>query len=99
MSLLLIEIPLALLALRRGWRVAPLMLLALPFGAAACESVFAALLGPVFGSYFDPAGTVRALAHGGVLVGLAIAAAFDPSERPVRSSSEKPRRAGSLYQI
>ena len=30
MSLLWIEIPLVLLALRRGWRIAPLLLVALP---------------------------------------------------------------------
>jgi H+/gluconate symporter-like permease len=42
MNLLWIEIPLALLALRCGWRVAPLLLVALPLvGGGALAHAFA----------------------------------------------------------
>ena len=42
MSLLWIEIPLALLALRRGWRIAPLLLAALPLaGGGVLAHAFA----------------------------------------------------------
>jgi hypothetical protein len=102
MSLLLLEIPLAWLAIRRGWRLAPAALLALPLLALAFESSLAATLAPLVGEYFDPAGTARALAHAVALVGLGIAAALEPTERiPVAHAlaPAKPRRTGSLYQI
>jgi hypothetical protein len=102
MSLLLIEIPLAFLAFRRGWRAAPALLLALPLGVLAFESAVAAFLAPIVSSYFDPAGTARALAHGGALVGLLFTAFAGPSERPTAArvlAPAKPRRTGSLYQI
>jgi hypothetical protein len=102
MSLLLIEIPLAFLAFRRGWRRAPALLLALPFAALAFESGLAALLLPIVDGYFDPAGTARALSHGGALLGLLITAFVDPSERIARAHALAPakaRRTGPLYQI
>jgi hypothetical protein len=102
MSLLLIEIPLAILAFRRGWRRATAALLALPLGVLAFESSLAALLAPIVGGYFDPAGTARALAHGTALVGLLATAFIEPSERPTVARAlapAKPRRTGSLYQI
>ena len=73
MSMLLIEIPLAILAFRRGWRRAPAGLLALPFLVLAFESGIAALLLPIVDGYFDPAGTARALSHGSALFGLLLA--------------------------
>jgi hypothetical protein len=102
MSLLLIELPLALLAFRRGWRGAPALLLALPLGVLAFESGVAAFLAPIVAGYFDPAGTARALAHGAALLGLLITAFADPSERPTAAHALAPakaRRTGSLYQI
>jgi hypothetical protein len=102
MSLLLIELPLALLAYRRGWRAAPALLLALPLATLAFESGAAALLAPIVGGYFDPAGTARALAHGAALVGLLYSAFAEPSERPTAARALAPakaRRTGSLYQI
>ena len=102
MSLLLIEIPLAMLGFRRGWRRAPALLLALPFVALAFESGLAALLLPIVVGYFDPAGTASAISHGGALLGLAITAFVDPAERIVRAHAMAPakaRRTGPLYQI
>jgi hypothetical protein len=102
MSLTLIEIPLALLALRRGWRRAPALLVALPLLVHAFESGIAGLLMPLVDGYFDPAGTARALAHGTALLGLAVAAFADPAERPTAKQAlgpVKPRRTGPLYQI
>jgi hypothetical protein len=101
MSLLLIEIPLAILAFRRGWRGVPLCLLALPLAVLAFEPSVAAKLQPVLGSYFDPAGTARALSHGAALLGLVIAAFVEPTERlaAARSVAARTRRAGPLYQI
>jgi hypothetical protein len=106
-ALLLIEIPLALLALRRGWRAAPALLLALPLLVLAFESGLAAWLLPLVDGYFDPAGTARAVAHGIALPGLALVSFMDPFEQlaTIRSSTArrpgaaKKRRAGSLYQI
>jgi hypothetical protein len=102
MSLLLIELPLALLALRRGWRAAPALLLALPLAVLFFESGIAAFLAPIVGGYFDPAGTARALAHGTALFGLLVGAFVEPAERPTAARAlapAKPRRTGSLYQI
>ena len=98
MSLLVVEIVLVLVALRRGWRIAPLLLVALPIGGLAFASVAAPLLAPWAGSYFEPAGVANALAHGFSLVGLAVACWTRPAERP--SASRTPgRRTGPLYQI
>jgi hypothetical protein len=102
MSLLLIEMPLAILAFRRGWRRAPSLLLALPLAALAFESELAALLLPIVDGYFDPAGTTRAFAHGAALLGLLITAVVEPSERIPRAHALAPakaRRTGPLYQI
>jgi citrate lyase beta subunit len=102
MSLLLIELPLALIAYRRGWRATPALLLAFPFVVLAFESGVAALLAPVVSGYFDPAGTARAVSHGIALVGLLITAAMEPSEPPTAARALAPakaRRTGSLYQI
>jgi len=102
MSLLVVEIVLALVALRRGWRAAPLLLLALPMAALSFASAAAPLLAPWVGPYFEPAGVANALAHGLSLVGLVIVCWAGPSERP--STARVPagpaqRRARSLYQI
>src|SRR5262245_60527676 len=102
MSLLLVEIPLAILAFRRGWRALPAVLLALPLLALAFESGIAAWLLPMLDGYFDPAGTTRALAHAAALFGLAFASFMDPAEQLATlraSSAPKRRRPGSLYQI
>lgn len=102
MSLLLIELPLALLAFRRGWRAAPALLLALPLLVLAFESAAAAFFAPIVSGYFDPAGTARGLAHGTALLGLLVTAFMEPAERltPARAlAPAKPRRTGSLYQI
>jgi hypothetical protein len=100
MSLLVVEIVLALVALQRGWRAAPLLLL--PAATLACESVAASLLAPWVGPYLEPAGVSKAFVHGLSLVGLVIACWAGPAERPT-----SPRvlghaallRTGSLYQI
>jgi hypothetical protein len=97
MGLVLMELPLALLALRRGWRVVPAVLLALPLLVLAYPPGSVALLGPLLGGYFDPAGTARALSHGLALLGLAIAACLDPAERP--ESAAGGARTASLYTI
>lgn len=102
MSLLLIEIPLAILAFRRGWRAVPALLLALPLLVLGFESGLAAWLLPLVDGYFDPSGTARALAHGAALLGLAVTSFMDPSEQLARisaSTAPKRRRTGSLYQI
>jgi len=105
MTMLLLEIPLALLALRRGWRAAPALLLALPLLVLWFEPRVAASLLPVLGQYFDAAGTARALAHVVALLGLGLTAVMDPPEElaELRASADtkgrKVRRAGSLYQI
>ena len=98
MSLLVVEIVLALVALQRGWRAAPLLLVALPAATLAGESVAAALLAPWVGPYFEPAGVAKALAHGLSLVGLGVACWTRPAERP-SASRTLGRRTGSLYQI
>lgn len=61
MSPLWIEIPLALLALQRGWRLAVLLLVALPLAAPAAATTAGALahgfalLGLASGACFGPA--------------------------------------------
>jgi len=102
MSLLVVEIVLALVALQRGWRAAPLLLVALPAATLACESVAAALLAPWVGPYFEPAGVAKALAHGLSLVGLGVVCWAHPAGRPTasrRPGRRASRRTGSLYQI
>lgn len=100
MSLLLIEIPLAILAWRRGWRAVPILLVGLPLGVLAFESGIAALLLPLLDGYFDPAGTARALAHAVALLGLTIGACTDPSEAPTRGRhAAVPCRSVPLYEI
>lgn len=101
MSLLLVEIPLAIFAFRRGWRGAPACLLALPLAVLAFEPSVAAALQPLLGDYFDPAGTARALAHGAALLGLVVTAIVEPPEglAAARRPAEKTRRTGPLYQI
>jgi len=102
MSLLLVEIPLAILALRRGWRGVPLLLLALPLLTLAFESGLAASLLPLVDGYFDPAGTVRSVSHGVALIGLALVSFMDPSEELARlkaSTAPARRRKAPLYQI
>ncbi len=86
MSLLVVETLLALVALQRGWRAAPLLLVALPAAALS----------------FEPAGVAQALAHGCSLVGLVVACWAGPAEGPTaarRLGRPALRRAGSLYQI
>jgi hypothetical protein len=65
MSLLALEIPLALLGYRRGWRRAPAALLALPcaaaaFGAGLGVAHGVALLGLAVAASLDPAAPRRA---------------------------------------
>jgi hypothetical protein len=60
------------------------------------------LLAPWVGSYFEPAGVAKALAHGLSLVGLVIACWAGPAERPTAAHAlGRPalRSTGSLYQI
>ena len=102
MGLLVVEIVLALVALQRGWRAAPLLLVALPAAALTFESSAAALFASWVGPYFEPAGVAKALAHGLSLVGLGVVCWASPAERP--TASRRPgrpasRRTGSLYQI
>jgi hypothetical protein len=102
MSLLVAEILLALVALQRGWRLAPVLLVALPVTVLSFESVAAALLAPWVGPYFEPAGVAGALAHGAALIGLLVACWAGPSEQLTgarRLSRPALRRTGSLYQI
>jgi hypothetical protein len=101
MNLLVLEILLAAAALKRGWRVAPLLLVALPIAGRLVEPALAELLAPWVGDYFEPAATARALAHCTALLGLVVTAWSGPSELPIRSGFARPARrpAGSLYQI
>jgi hypothetical protein len=101
MSLLAVEILLAVYALTRGWRVAPLLLVALPITVLGFEPALASWLRPGIGDYFDPADTARALAHGFALIGLAVTCWTGPSEAPVALVRSRPRgrRSGPLYQI
>ena len=102
MSLLVVENPLALVALLRGWRAAPLLLVALPAASPTVEPVAAALLAPWIGPYFEPAGVAKALVHGLLLVGLGVAGRAGPAERATAARAPGRlalRRTGSLYQI
>src|SRR5262245_9272279 len=100
MSLLVVEIVLAFVALQRGWRAAPLLLVGAPLAVLAFESTASLFFAPWVGSYFDPAGVARALAHGLSLVGLLVACWAGPAERPARArAGARLPRAGSLYQI
>jgi hypothetical protein len=106
MGFLIIEGILAAFALKRGWRIAPFALVALPLATYFFEEAFAAALGPWIGTYFDPANTARALGHGVALVGLAITCWTDPSEAPTAAKQDKRapqrparRRSRALYEI
>jgi hypothetical protein len=101
MTLLVVEILLATLALKRGWRAAPLLLVALPIVEQACEATLASVLGPWLGTYFDPGATPRALAHTIALVGLVATAWTGPAEVAGvrRLARRNRRRSGPLYQI
>ena len=86
MHLLVVEIVLGLVALRRGWRVAPALLV----GSSAVALCYA------------PAGLASGVAQAGALVALVATCCADPDERmgarPERAAGG-PRRMGSLYQI
>ncbi len=103
MGFLIIEGILAAFALKRGWRIAPFALVALPLATYLFEEAFAVALGPWIGTYFDPANTARALGHGIALVGLAITCWTDPSEAPTaaKQAPQRParRRSRALYEI
>jgi len=97
MSLLAIELLLAALAVKRGWRLAPLLWVAVPFAAAGASPVLGSMLAPWIGDYFDPTTTVYALSHAFALLGLAMACWAGPSEIPVRQRVM--RQTAPLYQI
>ena len=102
MSLLVVEILLAAYALTRGWKKAPALLVGLPIVVLSFEPVFAGLLGPWIGEYFEPAGMARTLAHGLSILGLAVTCWTDPSEQPTAArmlGRPARRRTGPLYQI
>ena len=98
MNLLAIEILLAAYALKRGWRVTPLLLLALPFALEASEASLASC-GSWLGGMFDPAGTGYALAHAVSVVGLVVTCWSTPAELPSRVLGRPRGRSGPLYQI
>jgi hypothetical protein len=86
MNLLVVEIVLGFVGLRRGWRVAPLLLVA----ASAAAFLYA------------PAGLAAGVAHGLALLGLVATCWAEPAERPAPKRTPGRsglRRAGSLYQI
>ena len=95
MSLLAVELLLAALAIKRGWRLAPLLWVAVPFAAAGASPVLGGVLAPWIGDYFDPAATVHALSHAFALLGLVAACWAGPGEVP----SRRARAEGPLYQI
>jgi hypothetical protein len=98
MSLLAVEILLAALAIKRGWRYAPVLWVAMPFAASGAAPVIGTMLAPWIGDYFDPAATMHALSHAFALIGLAVACWAGPDELP----SPRGRRVASarpLYQI
>ena len=101
MSLLVVEILLALVALQRGWRTAPLLLVALSALALALASKLAALFAPWVGPYFEPEGVALTLTHGLSLLGLLVACWASPAELPVPALRLRAtrRRSGPLYQI
>ena len=98
MSLLAVEILLAALAVKRGWRYAPVLWVALPFAASGAAPVIGRMLVPWIGAYVDPVATVHALSHAFALLGLAMACCAGPDEL----ASPRGRRlasTGPLYQI
>jgi hypothetical protein len=97
MSLLAVELLLAGLAITRGWRLAPLLWVAVPLAAAGASPVLGSVLEPWIGHYFDPAATVYALSHGFALLGLVVACWVGPAELPSRRRVA--RAEGPLYQI
>jgi hypothetical protein len=103
MNLLAIEMFLAAFALKRGWRKAPLGLVALPIAVAAFESALSSLLGAWLLEVLAPPGNGRALAHGFALPGLIVTCCAGPSQLPVLISRLlarlSPRDSGPLYQI
>ena len=100
MNLLVIEILLAVLAFKRGWRVAPLLLVAVPILEQASTALVGDLLGPWLGSYFDPGSMPRALAHTIALVGLVATCWTGPVELSrARVLARRARQQGPLYQI
>ena len=101
MSLLAVEMLLAVYALKRGWRLPPLLLVALPIAVLGFEPAIAGWLPSGIADYFDAAGTARALAHASALLGLAVTCWTGPSEGPVALARSRParRRSGPLYQI
>ena len=101
MNLLAVEILLAAYALKRGWRVAPFLLVALPLAVHEGAPTLLGHLEPWLGGSFDPAATTCALAHGLALLGLVVASWASPSEVPVSALFPRPspRRSGPLYQI
>lgn len=98
MSLLVVEILLAVLAIKRGWRYAPVLWVAVPFAASGASPVIGGMLAPWIGAYFDPAVTVHALSHAFALLGLAVACWASPAELP-NPRSRRIQRARPLYQI
>jgi hypothetical protein len=87
MSLLACEILLAIVAIQRGWRVAALLLVALPAISVA---------------YAQAAGVALGLAHGLSLVGLIVACRVRPvvgASFARRLGRPALRHTGSLYQI
>jgi hypothetical protein len=98
MSLLAVEILLAALAIKRGWRYAPVLWVAMPFAASGAAPMIGRMLAPWIGDYFHPAATVHALSHAFALLGLVVACWARPEELP----SPRGRRiapARPLYQI
>ena len=96
MSLLAVEILLAIVAAGRGWRVAPALFVGLPVLVLGFEATAAALLAPWVTPYFEPAGVARAFAHGTALLGLAISCWSEPAEQPTPARTlpgPAPRRA------
>lgn len=101
MNLLVVEILLAAVALKRGWRIAPFLLVALPIAAQASEPTLAGLLAPWVDAYFEPAATARTLAHCAALLGLVVTVWAAPSELRGAQRATRPGRrpVGPLYQI
>ena len=84
MNLLAIEILLLAIALKRGWRITPFVLFALPW----------------LGGMFELTGTAHALAHAVALIGLIVTCWSAPAELPARVLGRAAeRRRGPLYQI
>ena len=98
MSLLAVEILLAVLAIKRGWRYAPVLWVAMPFAASGAAPVIGRTLAPWIGDYFDPIATVHALSHAFALLGLAVACWAGPDGLP-SPRGHRVASAGPLYQI